>query len=118
MLFQRDDLHSKIIFTLIRTPLPHRRRGARWVTFVTGIANDLTMWTGQVLALERDFRILRYDLRGHGGSEATRGALQHGAPGRGPEGASTRSACEDLLGRPRPRRRDRAGIRDRTPRPG
>jgi 3-oxoadipate enol-lactonase len=43
----------------------------RWVSFVTGIANDLTMWDGQVPALERDFRILRYDLRGHGGSEAT-----------------------------------------------
>lgn len=47
--------------------------GARWVTFVTGIANDLTMWDAQVPALERDLRILRYDLRGHGGSEATRG---------------------------------------------
>ncbi len=47
--------------------------GKEWVTFVTGIANDLTMWDGQVPALERDFRILRYDLRGHGGSEATEG---------------------------------------------
>jgi 3-oxoadipate enol-lactonase len=42
-----------------------------WVTFVTGIANDTTMWDGQVPALERDFRVLRYDLRGQGGSEAT-----------------------------------------------
>jgi 3-oxoadipate enol-lactonase len=48
-------------------------RGSRWVTFVTGIANDLTMWDGQVPALAADFRILRYDLRGHGGSEATAG---------------------------------------------
>ena len=48
-------------------------RGSRWVTFVTGIANDLTMWDGQVPALEEDFRILRYDLRGHGGSETTNG---------------------------------------------
>jgi 3-oxoadipate enol-lactonase len=48
-------------------------RGERWVTFVTGIANDLTLWDGQVPALERDFKILRYDLRGHGGSEATKG---------------------------------------------
>jgi 3-oxoadipate enol-lactonase len=47
--------------------------GPQWVTFVTGIANDLTLWDGQVTALERDFRILRYDLRGHGGSEATAG---------------------------------------------
>jgi 3-oxoadipate enol-lactonase len=49
-------------------------RGSRWVTFVTGIANDLTMWDGQVPALAADFRILRYDLRGHGGSEATAGS--------------------------------------------
>jgi 3-oxoadipate enol-lactonase len=42
-----------------------------WVTFVTGIANDTTMWDGQVPALARDFRVLRYDLRGQGGSEAT-----------------------------------------------
>ena len=48
-------------------------RGERWVTFVTGIANDLTMWDGQVPALARDFRMLRYDLRGHGGSETTAG---------------------------------------------
>ena len=48
-------------------------RGERWVTFITGIANDLSMWDGQVPALARDFNILRYDLRGHGGSESTRG---------------------------------------------
>jgi 3-oxoadipate enol-lactonase len=49
------------------------RADAPWVTFVTGIANDLTLWDGQVPPLERDFRILRYDFRGHGGSEATPG---------------------------------------------
>ncbi len=45
--------------------------GERWVSFVTGIANDLSMWDAQVGALEREFRILRYDLRGHGGTQAT-----------------------------------------------
>ena len=49
------------------------RAGAPWVTFVTGIANDVTMWDGQVPSLELDFRILRYDSRGHGGTEATEG---------------------------------------------
>lgn len=48
--------------------------GERWVTFVTGIANDLSMWDGQVAALERDFNVLRYDLRGHGGTPASGGA--------------------------------------------
>ena len=45
-------------------------RGERWVTFVTGIANDLTMWDGQVPVLAEHFRVLRYDLRGHGGTPA------------------------------------------------
>jgi 3-oxoadipate enol-lactonase len=48
-------------------------RGERCVTFVTGIANDLSMWDGQVPALERDFKVLRYDLRGHGGTPASPG---------------------------------------------
>jgi 3-oxoadipate enol-lactonase len=58
---------------LIRTNSRIDGTGGRTVTFVTGIANDLTMWDGQVAAFERDFSVLRYDLRGHGGSEATRG---------------------------------------------
>jgi 3-oxoadipate enol-lactonase len=51
----------------------YRVDGSRgpWVTFVTGIANDTTMWDAQVPALRGDFRVLRYDLRGQGGSEAT-----------------------------------------------
>ena len=53
--------------------IAYRVDGSRgpWVTFVTGIANDTTMWEGQLPALEGDFRVLRYDLRGQGGSEAT-----------------------------------------------
>ncbi len=47
--------------------------GKRWVTFVTGIANDLTLWDVQAAALEGDFQVLCYDLRGHGGSEAPAG---------------------------------------------
>ena len=49
------------------------RAGAPWVTFITGIANDTTMWEGQLPELEMDFHILRIDSRGHGGSEATEG---------------------------------------------
>ena len=49
------------------------REGAPWVTFVTGIANDTTMWDGQVPVLQDDFRILRIDSRGHGGTQATEG---------------------------------------------
>lgn len=48
------------------------REGAPWVTLVTGIANDTTLWEAQMPALG-DFRVLRYDLRGHGGTQATKG---------------------------------------------
>lgn len=58
---------------MIRTNHRVDGSGGHWVTFVTGIANDLTMWDGQVAALERHFRCLRYDLRGHGGSASTPG---------------------------------------------
>src|SRR5262245_22237479 len=44
--------------------------GAPWVTLVTGIANDVSMWEPQMPALAR-FRVLRYDLRGQGGTQAT-----------------------------------------------
>ena len=49
------------------------RDDAPWITFITGIANDTTMWDGQIAALEKDFHILRYDSRGHGGTQATDG---------------------------------------------
>jgi len=45
--------------------------GAPWLTLVTGIANDLSMWGGQMPALAGDLRVLRYDLRSQGGSQAT-----------------------------------------------
>jgi len=46
--------------------------GAPWLTLVTGIANDLSMWDAQLPALG-GFRLLRYDLRGQGGTQATAG---------------------------------------------
>jgi 3-oxoadipate enol-lactonase len=57
-----------------------------WVTLVTGIANDLSMWDRQVAAMERDFRVLRYDLRGQGGTQATPGPY------------SIESLVKDLIG--------------------
>jgi 3-oxoadipate enol-lactonase len=45
--------------------------GAPWVTFVTGIANDVTLFEGQAAALSDHFRVLRYDLRGQGQTEAS-----------------------------------------------
>ena len=45
--------------------------GAPWVTFITGITNDTTMWDDHIPALSENFRLLRLDSRGHGGTDAT-----------------------------------------------
>jgi 3-oxoadipate enol-lactonase len=41
-----------------------------WLTLAHSLAADHTMWDAQVEALAGRFRILRYDLRGHGQSSA------------------------------------------------
>ena len=49
------------------------RSDAPWVTFCNSLATDLSMYDAQAAALAGDYRILRYDRRGHGGSEAPMG---------------------------------------------
>ncbi len=49
------------------------RDGAPWLTFSNSLATDLSMWDDQVEAFASDYRILRYDTRGHGGSSAVPG---------------------------------------------
>ncbi len=49
------------------------REGAPWLTFSNSLATDLTMWDHQVQAFASDYRILRYDTRGHGGSATATG---------------------------------------------
>lgn len=41
-----------------------------WLTFCNSLGTDLTMWDAQAQALSNDFRVLRYDRRGHGQSSA------------------------------------------------
>ena len=50
------------------------REGAPWLTFSNSLATNLHMWDDQAAALADDFRILRYDKRGHGGSDVPDGA--------------------------------------------
>jgi len=47
--------------------------GAPWLVFSNSLACDLSMWDPQAAALKSTFRILRYDQRGHGGTEAPAG---------------------------------------------
>jgi 3-oxoadipate enol-lactonase len=46
---------------------------APWLILSNSLATNLTMWDEQARELGRTFRVLRYDQRGHGGSEATAG---------------------------------------------
>jgi 3-oxoadipate enol-lactonase len=45
--------------------------GAPWITFVGGIANDHRLWDGAAWRLRDDYRLLRFDSRGHGASGST-----------------------------------------------
>ena len=45
-----------------------------WVTLSHSLACDLHMWDEQMAALTRQYKVLRYDTRGHGKSEAPAGA--------------------------------------------
>lgn len=46
--------------------LDAREHNKPWLVFCNSLGTDLAMWDRQVLALQEDFRILRYDRRGHG----------------------------------------------------
>lgn len=46
------------------------RDGAPWIVFSNSICTDISLWDGQTAALAPNFRVLRYDQRGHGGSSA------------------------------------------------
>ncbi|MDA1323470.1 MAG: alpha/beta fold hydrolase [Proteobacteria bacterium] len=45
--------------------------GAPWITFSNSLATNITMWDDQAALLSREWRVLRYDQRGHGGTEVT-----------------------------------------------
>jgi len=44
------------------------------VTLSHSLATDLSMWDSQVAELSKRYRVLRYDTRGHGGTDAPAGA--------------------------------------------
>ncbi|MCT8972864.1 3-oxoadipate enol-lactonase [Microbaculum marinisediminis] len=44
-----------------------------WLVFSNSLGTDLRMWDAQTAMFGRDFRILRYDTRGHGQSDAPSG---------------------------------------------
>jgi 3-oxoadipate enol-lactonase len=46
---------------------------APWLVLSNSLLTNLSMWDDQVAALKSSYRILRYDQRGHGGTQATPG---------------------------------------------
>lgn len=49
------------------------KEGAPWLIFSNSLITNLSMWDDQVAGLKDEFRILRYDQRGHGGTDAPEG---------------------------------------------
>jgi 3-oxoadipate enol-lactonase len=47
--------------------------GAPWLILSNSLLTNLTMWDDQAAALKGTHRVLRYDQRGHGGTQATDG---------------------------------------------
>jgi len=52
----------------------HGKEGAPWLVLSHSLACSVRMWDPQIAALKGDYRILAYDTRGHGATEATKGA--------------------------------------------
>jgi 3-oxoadipate enol-lactonase len=52
----------------------HGKEGAPWLVFSHSLACSVRMWDPQIAALKGSYRILAYDTRGHGASEAPKGA--------------------------------------------
>ena len=46
---------------------------APWLVFSNSLATNFSMWDPQVTDLKHSFRLLRYDQRGHGGTDAPEG---------------------------------------------
>jgi 3-oxoadipate enol-lactonase len=47
--------------------------GAPWIVFSNSLATSMAMWDEQAAALKDSFRVLRYDQRGHGGTDVPAG---------------------------------------------
>ncbi len=56
--------------------------GASPLVFSNSLGTNLHMWDGQMAQAERHWRVIRYDQRGHGGSDAPAGAYALARLGR------------------------------------
>jgi 3-oxoadipate enol-lactonase len=52
----------------------HGKEGAPWLVLSHSLACSVRMWDPQIAALKDKYRVLAYDTRGHGATEAPKGA--------------------------------------------
>ena len=52
----------------------HGKEGAPWLVLSHSLACSVRMWDPQIAALKGEYRILAFDTRGHGATEAPKGA--------------------------------------------
>ena len=52
----------------------HGKEGAPWLALSHSLACSVRMWDPQIAALKDEYRILAFDTRGHGATEAPKGA--------------------------------------------
>ena len=64
----RIDLGGHALNTQVDGPVD-----APWIVLANSLGTNLTMWNQQMPMLTRHFRVLRYDTRGHGGSDTPPG---------------------------------------------
>ena len=48
-------------------------QGRPWIVLSNSLASDYSSWDDQLVLLTQNFRVLRYDTRGHGRSAAPEG---------------------------------------------
>lgn len=65
--------------TIKGVPIHYRVDGpidsdAPWIVFSNSLGADVSMWTPQLAAFASRYRVLRYDTRGHGHSDAPKGS--------------------------------------------
>ena len=53
----------------------------QWLSLSHSLASSMVMWEPQLVVLEPDFQVLRYDMRGRGNSEVLKGAYTLGMLG-------------------------------------
>src|SRR6185503_20358403 len=68
-----DDMKAKVNGIEVNYEI-HGKEGAPWLTFSHSLACSLRMWDPQVAAFKDRWHILLYDTRGHGATEAPKGA--------------------------------------------